>query len=200
MKKINALAAIVTLTFGLQSLGAILIIPQLYYKTGNVKYPYGAESSNEYEKIDSATMNIDFKAGYLFPYGLFVGGNYIMSSSAASGKTIGGSSSEQKESLTATGASIGYIFGGFSAIFTYVLSADHKYTSGGTEYKFTGDGLAVDLGYGFEVNGNLKIGPVLTYKSFTFKEKQVGSAAATKLQDKYALTEIYPMVGFWVSF
>jgi hypothetical protein len=146
------------------------------------------------DKSDDTTMYINFKAGYMFDMGLYVGAVYDMYNSAS------GDGGEDKSTRGGYGASLGYMSeGGFSIFFSYLLAADGTYKSGSTDWKFTGgSGMIFDIGYGFEINSNFRLGPVLSYRSYTFTTLDNNGTEVDI--DKWTETEIFPMVGLFFNF
>lgn len=151
-----------------------VINPALFYQSLSV-------TSGGTTTATSSTL-IDARLGYVLSSGLYLGGLYSMTSSSSSSTTD-----------TMMGADIGFYSGAFSAIASYLLSAEDQ-TSSTTSLK--GTGFALTLGYAFNA-GSWGFGPQLMYSSVNY-DKSVSSGTETTID--IAVTGIMPRFGLWFHF
>jgi hypothetical protein len=97
---------------------------------------------------------INLKLGYVSPEGLYLGVAYDMES-----RDYGSASDTDRDSL---GGTIGYVSGGWQLLGTYYFQSDYE--------EEEGTGYAVDVGYIFGLGGSMGIGPLLSYRHFTYDE------------------------------
>ncbi|MDZ4661336.1 MAG: hypothetical protein SGJ18_06910 [Pseudomonadota bacterium] len=141
--------------------------------------------------IPSATdakENITFTslgAGYVLGNGLYLGGIY----ETKTDKTVVVGTGTFEDNYNQMGAAIGYVVGNWQFIFNYFVNASNEDVSNN---EFTGTGMGVDLGYGFDVGNGVKLGVQLGYRSFTYdKYKVVG---APEVATDYKVTELAPAI------
>ncbi len=105
---------------------------------------------------------IDMKLGYVFDFGLYVGGFY----------SIQDHDFLSDSSDSYLGPSVGYYNSGFLAVGTYYIFGEKDFTDGSG--KMTGvNGFQIDVAYAVPVTDNFRIGPQLTYQSVEFDTLEV---------------------------
>lgn len=157
----NFLFSLMTVLFISSTVNAAAVFnPSIFYYTRE-------DGNSEYNQ-----QIINLKLGYVSPEGLYLGVAYDMES-----RDSGGSDTDRKS----LGGTIGYTSGGWQLLGTYYFQSDYE--------EEEGSGYSVDLGYTFNV-GSIGIGPLLTYRHFTYDED------GTDIEHKNLL----PMIQFLFTF
>lgn len=150
------------------------------------------------EEVDGSTtddtkmLTLDLRLGYVFNQnGLYVGAMYKLEKDDFQGGDLNG---------YALGPSIGYVnSNGFSALVTYHIMAERKYTSSGTEAKYSsGQGYQLDIAYAPEITSGFGIGPQMTYRYVKFEKQKIGPAPETSTSRE--ITSLDPTLVFWFTF
>ena len=169
-------AVLLILGFGqLSFAGNMYLGPSLFYQS--------------YERSDTNSERTDtyfnIRLGYVGLGGgnLYVGGIY-------DSETEDYGASEQER--TSYGVSFGYFGDSIAVVGSYYISSELS-TGGASNYE--GTGFKVYLSYFFSLTQSVGLGPMLTYKSFTYTELG-GNSLSTDREE----TKIDPMIAFSVKF
>lgn len=140
----NFLLSLMTVFFVSSTVQAAVVFnPSVFYYTRE-------DNDSEFNQ-----QIINLKLGYISDQGLYLGVAYDMES-----REYGdGASDTDRDSL---GGTIGYVSGGWQFLGTYYFDSDYEEESG--------SGYAVDVGYIFGLGGSLGIGPLLSYRHFTYDD------------------------------
>ena len=126
--------------------------------------PGGATAANDYRR--GVTL-FDAKLGHTFRGGFYVGVMYA-------NELHGISDIDLANTRESFGVSAGFLKGGWSVIATYFFHSRQLIepdTEPYVEYD-DGQGFQIELGYHFQVNSFLHIGPTIAYKNFTYAEAE----------------------------
>ncbi len=158
----------------------VLINPNLTYFSRKLEQTAG--NNQTAGKIDMLT--IDAKAGYIFDFGLFVGGQVAYEMGKSGGNDVTNYN---------VGPSVGYLSDdtGFFVSATYHLLGMSDLDAGGKYDK--GQGLQIDLAYPMPITDSLKFGPQISYKSIKYTDNDAGAADVTTKQ-------LTPYFGLWYFF
>lgn len=127
----------------------------------------------------------DVKLGFAAS-GLYLGGIY----SVAGTETT---SSESKR--TGLGATLGFHGDVFFLDLSYFFQAEYE---AGTVLLGEGKGYAADFGLNFPLSRNFYLGIQMSYKNFTFKNKEV--LGVTTTPENKIVSELYPMINLGLMF
>lgn len=111
---------------------------------------------------------LDFRFGYQFEFGLYLGGLY----------SIHNNELLTKASDSYFGPSLGYIYENIMLITTFMVYGERDMSSGNTKYS-DAKGLQVDLTYKVPVNDLVSVGPQITYHSIEFSDAQVAGISSS---------------------
>jgi len=129
------------------------------------------------------SLNAEFRAGYIFSFGLFAGLTGHYDTGKVAGETV---------DRFMVGPTVGY-----SCSYTGILASATYYVFGQQDTKTTGKydkvmGLQLDLAYPMEITSQLKFGPQLTYRSLEASDNDILTDNKTK--------ELVPFMGLWFIF
>ena len=127
----------------------------------------------------------DVKLGFAAS-GLYLGGIYSVAGSETN-------SSETKR--TGLGATLGFHGDVFFLDLSYFFQAEHE---AGAVLLGEGKGYAADFGINYPLTRNFYLGLQMSYKSFTFKNKEV--AGVTTTPENKIVSELYPMINLGMMF
>ncbi len=119
-------------------------------------------TDNNNPTVDTKLTLIDFRLGYVFDSGLYVGGLY----------SIHDNELLADASDSYFGPSLGYYYEGFLVAGTYYIYGERDLTAGNTKYSGV-KGFQIDLSYAIKVTEQFSVGPQLTYHSVKFTDSQV---------------------------
>lgn len=159
----------------------VVVNPNVTYFSRNLDQTTGANQVSNKLNV----LTVDGKAGYIFDFGLFVGGQAVFEAGS-----ISGSSNIRNYFM---GPSVGYscdITGLFITATYHVLGASDLGSYG--EYSKS-SGLQIDLGYPMELTENIKFGPQISWKSIKNTNGTNGLADTTTKQ-------FTPYFGMWFYF
>ena len=139
-------------------------------------------------KTEAKYTYLDIRAGYLFDFGLYVGGLYSNANEQA-----GGDSSD-----FFFGPSVGYHFKGLSLLLTYFLNGQSDLSSGGTKYDDV-SGYQVDLAYQIMIGKTFGLGPMMSYRAVSFDEQQLQGISQPGFNGRDQTT-LTPSFSFWFHF
>ena len=124
--------------------------------------------NNGVQGADADTSMMDFKLGYIFDFGLYLGGLYSL---------IDDSFLSSGSSDFHFGPSVGYYYNGFFVSGTYYLFAERDFEQGNTKLADV-SGYQVDVAYYLPINSLVSIGPQITYHNVEYKDAQVGGISS----------------------
>lgn len=163
---------------------------QYIFKTG-VHYSTYEETNNQTSaKTEQSEVFFDPTILYEFSNGLLLGANYIFNPVET------GSTTEKNTS--AYGPTIGYKNGGFFILGTYHISVEEENVSSSSTTTDTGDGMAFDVGYLFEMSGNFHLGVAMKYVMWNFNERETSSGGSSDID--IDLTRLDPYITFAILF
>lgn len=149
-------------------------------------------SNNEGTETEQTRMDYDIKLGALLSSSIYVGGIYAQSNFESQ---TGSSVTEQTR--TSYGASVGYMQpAGWFVIGHYFITSEFERSSTVTDQG--GSGFQLDIGYLFDLGSSITLGPQISYKTFTYTERDSGTVT-TDLDDT-GYSELRPMVALGVNF
>lgn len=182
MKNIFIILAI--LGFTATASANIVIAPSIGYVSDKQK----STTPSSFDTEQTAT-NIDIKAGYILPMGLYLGAMY----SSLSYKTCSGSTCSTSPGYN-IGPTVGYFSNtGFYALLTYYIMGEVGDTT-----KYTGaKGPQVDLGWIFPLSAYFSIGPQLSYKTVSYDKIE---NSGTSIDTDYTHSYIAPYLTLWFMF
>jgi len=181
-KSILALVTMILMGFSINSSAAggnmtgFTIAPALYYESSS--------RDNGTTKTSSSVTLIDMRLAYIMG-NFYFGALYNTYSS--------GSSPALKH--THMGPSIGYVMGGFNAVFSYLLDVQQDVSA---TSKYKGTGMQLDVGYAFNL-GSWAMGPQFSYTSFAYSKLDT-SGVETDVNPELKITQILPKFAFWFWF
>lgn len=157
----------------------VVINPNITLYGRDLSNPSGQNIMNG----NTSVVELNTKAGYLMPSGLFVGGQLIYER----GKLTTGTMSNYY-----LGPTVGYQG---SSVPLFVTGTVHVIGHGdfGVGTYSSTLGFQLDLGYPFEINDYFYVGPQITYKAITYKNGSNGLANTTTRQ-------FTPYFGVWFYF
>jgi hypothetical protein len=137
---------------------------------------------------DTTTYPMNLRGGYKTAAGWYFGLMY--SSVAASG---GAAANEQS-----WGNSVGYFYSYVSFIATYYFSsATLEWGPQGRVARSDGTGFQFDLSFLMPAFGSVSIGPVITFKSFSYKRQEDANGLSG---ESHSETFLFPAFGFMIQF
>lgn len=138
---------------------------------------------------DQTSFHTDYRAGYLTGMGLYFG--MIHSRSVATGSYGINESS--------WGNTVGYFYGIAQLMVSYyMLSTNSESSPTQSITRSEGSGLQFDLNFIFPLQGHLSIGPVLTFKTLTYKKQENPGGIITN--NAQSESYIYPYLGIMLTF
>ncbi|MBY0385373.1 hypothetical protein K2X05_09460 [bacterium] len=161
----------------------LLLLPQITFAGFALNPTYGIY------KTDSESMSqLELRVGYKFDFGLYLGGFY----NVVSQKYL----KPETSSDYFLGLQAGYEYHGLYGLAGYVLDGDQDMDSGGTKYSGA-TGLQVTLGYRLPVMEDVYLGPEITYRKVSFKDKEIsGIASSVSRHDE----TIIPAISLYFAF
>ncbi len=139
--------------------------------------------------------------GFAMGNGLYIGGTYYLSQEETKIQSNSGTT-EEKDTHTAYGPTLGLVANSFYLLGTYHLAP--VYVTGTDSSKTTysgGMGYQVDIGYMFWLSGSLGVGPQFTYYYADFKKTKGSTGTETDIaKGSAAVTDLRPMVAFAFMF
>lgn len=149
-------------TANAQSTGLVISPTGFYY---NFKEQ---TSTSNTDKVTA--LYYDLRVGFIMSNNLYIGGIY-----SAMNREYDGLGSKKRTSL---GASIGYFSpNGFYVMGHYYFQSEYK--DFGTTILNKGSGFQADLGYFFNVSPSFRVGPQLSYRSFSYGQIQNGTSTTS---------------------
>lgn len=147
---------------------------------------YERETHDTGNFSEARLTTLDLRVGYLFDFGLYVGGLYSMS--------------DEKLAVDVTdfvfGPTVGYKYGNVYALLTYHLIGDRDLSSAGYRYS-KGSGVQVDIGYLVPVTETFSLGPQLSYKNVKYSDVEI---QGTQSAADYKWNGITPYFSLWFHF
>lgn len=158
----------------------VVINPNLTYFSRNLEQTTGSNLVNDKVNV----LTIDTKAGYLFNYGLFVGGQVAFETGKSGGTDL---------TNYFFGPTVGYSCDvtGLFLTATYHLLGKSDLDAAGEYSKVTG--LQIDVGYPLVLTETMKFGPQLSWKNLDLKDGSNGLA-------DNKLKQLTPYFGLWLYF
>lgn len=177
------------------------------------RYAYGSRTASSL--TDSSGISYDLRTivGWSWNRKLLIGLNYNYANNPLKKDADATYPSlDQYEKSAEYGASIGYFFGNFRIIGSYLMGGTMEYQTKEVAqdgsivtdllYKNTGGkGIQVIAGYDFPIGKRLRIGPSLTYRSMTYEKQSLTDAvntgnsyAESAFTVKATVTRITPMI------
>lgn len=152
---------------------SLLVLSQFAYASHFVFAPSVTYMSREAENngtqiADTGLTVMDFKLGYIFDMGLYLGGLY----SLIQDDILSSGSSDFH-----FGPSVGYYNSGFFVAGTYYLFAERDFDTGNTKLADV-SGYQIDISYTLPINQLVSIGPQITYHNVEYKDAQVGGLSS----------------------
>jgi len=147
-----------------------IFVPQMALAAGFSLNPaLGIYKNDE----NNGMSQLELRFGYTFDFGLFVGGFYSLSSQDFI---------EDADDYY-IGPTVGYTYGGFFGLLSYVLAGDQDLKSGGIKY--TGaNGIQATIGYRLMFAENVYLGPELTLRDVSFEDVETqGVPTPTERKD-----------------
>ena len=135
---------------------------------------------------DVKLTKIDLKLGYVFDFGMYLGGVYSLSD-----ENFGTDSSDYT-----LGFSAGYIRDGFFGILTYHLLGERDLAAGGIKYSGA-SGFQLDTGYVIPLTDNLSLGPQLSWSDVKYRDQENSGIATSANYDWSGIT---PYFTLWFMF
>ena len=129
---------------------------------------------------------LDFRLGYVFDFGLYVGGLY----------SIHDYDLLSDSSDSYFGPTVGYYWKGLLVAFSYYLYGERDLSNGAGKYSSV-NGYQLDFSYTVFLTESFGIGPQLTYHSIKFSEIEVAGLASPA---DYNFSGITPYFNFTFKF
>ena len=125
-------------------------------------------STTNTDKVSA--LYYDLRVGFILSNSLYIGGIY-----SSMNRDYEGSGTKKRTSL---GASLGYFSpSGFYVMGHYYFQSE--YNDFGSTVLNKGSGFQADLGYFFSVSSSVRIGPQITYRSFSYGQIQNGGVSTS---------------------
>lgn len=151
----------------------------------NLGLTYYSRDLSEESTIDSKfnSLNAEFRAGYIFDFGLFAGLTGHYDTGKANNNTV---------ATMYAGPTVGYTcnYTGLFAAATYYVFGNSDLDAAGEYDKV--NGFQIDVAYPMSINESLKFGPQLSYRSMKASESDTLADSKTK--------ELVPFMGLWYIF
>lgn len=148
-------------------------------------------SNSEPRSVDepNRSVDVDFRLGYKFKFGLYIGGFYGLTDQEFDVFNNGNSG-------FLAGPTIGLANSGVYLFVTGVILGDRDLNSG--LVKYTGArGLQIDLGYGAPLSKNLRLGPQITYRTIQYEDAELNGFPNPT---DYQFESITPYITLWLQF
>lgn len=159
-----------------------LFVPQLALAGFSLNPSYGAFKSDS----DNSAAQLEFRLGYTFDFGLFVGGFY----------TLGSEKFLEDASEYYIGPMIGYEYKGIYGLLGYILAGEQDLKSGGIKYT-SATGIQATLGYRMLVAEDVYLGPELTLRDVSFDSEEIQGIGSPVTRDE---SVIIPSVAVLFNF
>lgn len=138
---------------------------------------------------DTQINHFNTKAGYVFPSGLYLGGEYEYSTFAFE------TTNSSTETRSSYGPAIGYFNSGFYVIGTYFITSTYNYPTG--NYFSNASAYMVELGYTYNIAGNFNLGAAIVYANYSWNQF---TASGVNVTQTNAQTDTYPCLNLGFSF
>ena len=97
------------------------------------------------------------------------------------------------------GPTAGYMYKNFYAFLTYVVVSEQDVTGNNAAKYSAGNGFQFDVGYNVKVTDLFYLGPMLSYRSVNWSDKQINGIGLPNFGGK-DLTSLTPYVVLWFQF
>lgn len=162
----------------------LVLIPQITFAGFALNPSYGVYKTDR----ENNMSQLELRVGYKFDFGLYVGGFY----NVVSQKYL----TPETSSDYFLGLQAGYEYHGLYGLAGYVLDGDQDMDSGGTKYSGA-HGLQLTFGYRLPLMEDVYLGPEITYRKVSFKDKEISGLASTV--SRYDET-IIPSIAVYFAF
>ncbi|MGE3973880.1 MAG: hypothetical protein AB7F59_05065 [Bdellovibrionales bacterium] len=180
--------------------GGFLLRPMGMYWTDSFN-DGGQASGDQATKTVNTRTDMMVALGYLTDMGLFIGGTYYNGTHNTQESLGDATTSDTKRTYQAYGPTLGFAGDMFYIFGTYHLAP--LYTTGTDSLKTTftgGTGYQVDIGVTFWFNGQIGLGPQLTYYTATYTKQQGSTGVAVDLPATANHAFFRPILAFTFMF
>ncbi len=136
--------------------------------TPSITYMSQEQEISPAPAVDTKLTIIDLRLGYVFDFGLYVGGLYSIQDHDLL--------SDSSDSLL--GPTLGYYNAGFLVAGTFYVYGEKDITNGSGKYSGV-SGYQIDVSYAVPVTENFRMGPQLTYHSYEYSDLEVNGISGS---------------------